>query len=88
MPNITWQFLTFTPDTPSAHALVGSLMAEGVTSRVIANTPLLGEGQPCSVFVERAQLHRAQWLLAQGHFTDDELTLLATGQSAPEEPPR
>jgi hypothetical protein len=88
MAQITWQFLMATPDSPSAHALVGSLTAEGVTSRVVANTPLLGEGQPCCVFVERSQLHRAQWLLAQGRFTDDELALIATGQADAEEPPR
>jgi len=30
-------------------------------------------------------MHRAKWLLAQGQFTDEELTFLATGSLAPDE---
>jgi hypothetical protein len=85
MAEVTWTFLLMAPDIPSAHALVGLLTADGVTSRVVAD-PLLGEGQSCRVFVNSTQLHRANWLLEQGRFTDHELTLLATGQPLPEEP--
>jgi hypothetical protein len=39
----------------------------------------MGEALPCRVMVEATLLHRAQWLMTQGQFTDDELTFLATG---------
>jgi hypothetical protein len=80
---IAWQFLTTAPNAPSAHALVSSLAHNGVVSKIVSDTSLLGEFQLCRVFVDGTQLHRAQWLLAQRNFSDEELTFLATGGITP-----
>ena len=82
----TWRFLSTAPNSACAKALVGSLIADGVTAMVITDSPILGEGQPCSVFVDAAQLHRARWLLTQGKFTDAELAFMATGSWEPDGP--
>lgn len=74
-----WQVLTTAPDLPSARALVESLLAQGITSHVVPDSTLLGEALPCRVMVDSASAHRAQLVMSQGHFTDEELTFLATG---------
>jgi hypothetical protein len=86
MTGIQWQLLTTAPNVPSAHALVSSLSAHGVVSKIVSDTSLLGEFQVCRVFIDAAQVHRAQWLLAQNDFSDEELSFLATGSLAPAEP--
>ena len=77
----TWRLLTAAPNLPAAKALAGALIADGVASKIVADTILLGEGQPCRVFVNATQLHRAQRLLLEGEFTDEELAFLAVGDS-------
>ncbi len=79
MADTKWHVLTTAPDLPSAHALVGTLMAQGITSHVVPDSTLLGQALPCRVVVDAALVHRAKWVLAQGQFTDEELTFLATG---------
>jgi hypothetical protein len=74
-----WQLLTTTPDVPSARALAESLVAQGVPAQVVSESTLMGEALPCRVMVGAALLHRAQWLISQGQFTDEELAFLATG---------
>jgi hypothetical protein len=85
VPQTSWQFLTTAPNVPSAHALLSWLADYGVVSKMVSDTSLLGEFQLCRVFVEVTQAHRAQWLLAQRNFSDEELTFLATGGVAPGE---
>jgi hypothetical protein len=79
MSQTTWQVLTTAPNTPAAQALADSLLAHGVASRVVTESSLMGEALPCRIMVEATLLRRAQWLMTQGHFTDEELTFLATG---------
>ena len=79
MSHTTWQVLTTAPNSPAALALAHSLLAHGVASRVVTESSLMGEALPCRIMVDAALLHRAQWLMTQGQFTDDELTFLATG---------
>jgi hypothetical protein len=74
-----WVLLTTAPNMPTAKALAGALIAEGVACNVVADTILLGEGQPCRIFVDPKQLRRAKWLLLQGEFTEEELAFLAVG---------
>ena len=74
-----WKLLTTAPDLPSAQALVEALTARGVTCRLVPDSTLLGQALPCRVMVESAQRHRADLVMSQGQFTDDELTFLATG---------
>ena len=54
-------------------------MAQGITSKVVPDSTLLGEALPCRVLVDSALLHRAKWVMSQGQFSDQELTFLATG---------
>lgn len=79
-----WRLLTTAPNVPSAHALANSLAAYGVVSKIVSDTSLLGEWQLCRVFVDTVQVRRAQWLLAQNQFSDQELDFLATGDLAGE----
>ena len=77
-----WKIIATVPDTMSAQALLTYLEAEGVPARVQTDTLLLGEARRCDILVPPELSHRARWLLAQGHFTDAELTFLATGELA------
>ncbi len=85
MPKIAWKLLTTAPNAPSADALLRWLADHDVVSKIVSDTPLLGEFQLCQIFVDVRQAHRAHWLLAQRNFSDEELTYLATGGAAPEE---
>ena len=76
---MSWKFLTTSPNTPLARALIDTLTGCGVACNMVSDTTLLGECQRCDVYVQDTQLHRARWLLAQATFTDEELTFLATG---------
>ena len=75
----TWQFLTSAPNLVIAHTLVDFLHSGGVPCQIVSGPALLGECQDCHIIVKASLLHRAKWLLAQGSFTDEELTYLATG---------
>jgi len=79
MSESKWQVLTTAPDLPSAHALVETLTAHGITSHVVPDSTLLGQAMPCRVMVDSTLVHRAKWVMSQGQFTDEELTFLATG---------
>jgi hypothetical protein len=85
MPQTTWQLLTTAPNAPSAHALASLLSGHDIASQVMSDTVLLGECQACRVFVDAAHIHRARRLLAQDHFTDEELNRLAIGTLPPDE---
>ena len=76
---IKWELLTIVPNAPLAHALVDSLAADGVVTKIVSDTTLLGEARTCRVFVDSTHIHRARWLLAQRNFSDEELVILATG---------
>jgi hypothetical protein len=75
-----WEIIATVPDTMSAQALLTYLEAEGVPSRVQTDTSLLGEARRCDILVPPELSRRARSLLAQGNFTDAELTFLATGE--------
>jgi hypothetical protein len=79
MSETKWHVLTTAPNLPSAHALVETLVAQGIASHVAPDSTLLGQAMPCRVMVDAALAHRAKWVMAQGQFTDEELTFLATG---------
>jgi hypothetical protein len=81
-----WCYLTDVPDAPSANALLAELMADGVSARIVADTVLLGEARPCKVLVRRSQVHRAQWLVSDQRFSDEELASLAIGFPKPGQP--
>ena len=80
MSRSRWHVLTTAPDLPSAHALVETLLAQGIDSHVVPDSTLLGQAMPCRVVVDSTLAHRARWVMSQGQFTDEELTFLATGE--------
>jgi hypothetical protein len=80
MTHREWQIVATVPDTMSAQALLTYLEAEGVPARIQTDTLLLGEARRCDILVPPELSHRARWLLAQGSFTDAELTFPATGE--------
>jgi hypothetical protein len=55
--------LTTALDLPSAHALVETLMAQGITCHVVP-TDLAGTGIPCRVR-SPGSAHRAKWVLSR-----------------------
>ena len=75
-----WQTVACLSDLPGAHVLAQRLRSDGVAVRVISDPQLLGEGRICEVQVPLPLVRKAQWLLPQAQFTDDELTFLATGE--------
>jgi hypothetical protein len=80
MAQPTWHVVATVPDTMSAQALLTYLQAEGVPAMVQTDTALLGEARRCDILVPAESTYRARLLLAQGQFTDAELTFLATGE--------
>jgi hypothetical protein len=77
-----WQFLTSAPNLVMAHTLIDFLEAGGIPCQIVSGPALLGECQDCHIIVKAPLLHQAKWLLAQGSFTDEELTILATEASS------
>ena len=80
MSETEWRLLTTFSDFPSAQAFADALSADGIGIRVISDAPLLGQASPARVFVESAQFRRAQWIMSESAMSDEELTLLSTGQ--------
>jgi hypothetical protein len=85
MSETEWRLLTTLTDLPSAHLLAELLAAEGIATRLVSDASLLGQAAPTRVFVSATQAYRAQTLMTQQQFSDEELEQLATGASgAPE----
>ena len=80
MSKATWEVIASVTDVPSARALVGLLQSERVPADIRTETVLLGEMRNCDVVVPSELVHRARWVLAQAHFSDAELTYMATGE--------
>jgi hypothetical protein len=53
---------------------------EQVPCRVASNETLPGLATEFAVLVPVELLHRAQWILQQTNFSEEELTYLATGE--------
>jgi len=79
MSKVEWHVLTTTPDVASAQALVEFLLAQGITSRVVPDSTILGQAFTCRVVVDAAVADQAQRVMSQGQFTEEELAFLATG---------
>jgi hypothetical protein len=80
MSEAQWQLLTILPDLPSAQSLAEVLGKEGIRVRVSSDAGVLGQAAPSRLYVEAAQLHRAQLSLSQRQFTEEELALLSRGE--------
>lgn len=85
MDSRDWKILTTVHDTLSAQVLLDRLRGEGVTVRLRTDTAILGEARRCDVLVLKTMAHRAQAVLDQPCFTDEELTELALRET-PENP--
>jgi hypothetical protein len=75
-----WRLVRTLADVPSAQSLAEVLAADGVAVRVSSEVAVLGQAAPARLYVGAAHLHRAQSLLAERQFSDEELTKLATAQ--------
>jgi hypothetical protein len=83
MSDSGWRLLMTAPDGPTAAVLAGMLEAGGVRVRVASDAVVLGQAAPARIYVEGAQLRRAESLVASaGSFTDEELARLASGDPA------
>ena len=80
MSETEWHLLTTFSDFPSAQAFADALIADGIGVRLISEAPLLGQASSARVFVESAQLRRAQWIMTEGSMSDEELTVLSMGE--------
>jgi len=74
-----WQLLVTAPNIAAAHVMAELLERQGVTLQLRTDSALLGEAMPCALFVEKPFLQRAQRLLDEARFSDEELEFLATG---------
>ena len=75
-----WEVVAVVTDMVSAQVLRGRLEAEGVATRLEADTALLGEARQCRIRVPAAQVHRARCVLWQASFSDEELSALALAE--------
>ncbi len=80
MPDDTWSAVATFSDPISAEAFAGRLTAEEVPCRIASNETLPGLASAFAVLVPAELLHRAQWILKQADFSEQELTYLATGE--------
>jgi hypothetical protein len=75
-----WQLLITLSDVPSGQAFADVLAADGVAVRLDSDASVLGQAAPCRIYVDAAQIRQARWALSQRSFSDEELTLLSTGE--------
>jgi hypothetical protein len=80
VPEDTWSAVATFGDPISAEALAGRLASEEVPCRIVSNETLPGLATAFAVLVPAELLHRAQWVLKQADFSEQELTYLATGE--------
>ncbi len=60
MSDSAWKLLTTLPDLPSAQSLAEVLSASGIGARVRSDAGVLGQAAPSRIYVEAADLGRAQ----------------------------
>ena len=75
-----WEIAAVVADTLSAEALAGLFASEGVPSRLVTDSDLLGAARRCRVLVPSAMIQRARCVLWQARFSDEELAALAVGE--------
>jgi hypothetical protein len=75
-----WQLLITLSDVPSALAFADVLAADGVAVRTDSAAGVLGQAAPCRIYVDASQIRQARWALSQRSLSDEELTLLSTGE--------
>jgi len=81
VPIVGWSEIAIFSDRMSAEALVGLLESEKVRCRIDSNEIVPGLGTNFAVLVPSELAHRANWLRQQAtHFSEPELTYLATGE--------
>jgi hypothetical protein len=80
VPDNPWSVVATFADPISAEALSGRLTSEDVPCQVVSNDTLPGLATEFAVLVPTELLHRAQWILKQADFSEQELTYLATGK--------
>ncbi len=77
---LVWDVVETYANVHSAHTVAILLRAAGMPAEVVGDTSLLGDARRCELRVPPGLGRRARWLMSQAHFTDAELTFLATGE--------
>lgn len=84
MSDSPWKRLVTVFDTLSAQVLVERLNAEGVPTRLRADTALLGVARTCDILVPAGLVPRARHIISAEEVSESELTWLATGELGPD----
>jgi hypothetical protein len=79
-----WHDFAVYSDPASAEVAAGLLRSEGIPVDIRAEQPVPGLLQACRVRVPADLVRRAEWVLANAAFTDEELAFLATGRLNPD----
>jgi len=85
--SVDWQLLTTLSDVPSAQVFAQVLAADRIEVRVVSDATVLGQAAPCRIYVEKDDVHRARWAMAQRNFSDEELISLSIGEHPAEGTP-
>lgn len=80
MSDKEWELFRTFPDLGPAETLRMQLEAADIPTRVESSALQSGREAHFRVFVLKALVHRARWVVAQLPMTDAELTYLATGR--------
>jgi hypothetical protein len=80
VPGDDWSAVATFGDRISAEVLAGLFESEKLPSRIASNEVVPGLGTEFSVLVPAEFVRKANWIRQQAHFSEQELTYLATGQ--------
>jgi hypothetical protein len=81
-----WHEFAVYSDAASAEVAAGLLRSEGVPVDIRSDVPVPGLIQGFSVRVPANMVHRAEWVLANAEFSEEELAFIATGHLGQEGP--
>lgn len=81
-----WREFAVYSDAASAEVAAGLLRSEGVPVDIRSDVPVPGLIQGFSLRVPANLVHRAEWVLANAEFTEEELAFMATGHLGKDAP--
>ena len=79
-----WHEFAVYSDPASAEVAAGLLRSEGVPVDIRSEEPVPGLLQAFRVRVPEELVRRAEWVLANAQFTEEELAFIATGRLNPD----
>ena len=79
-----WQTFAVYADAVSAEVTAGLLRSEGVPVEIQSDVPVPGLIHSFRLLVPAGLARRAEWVLANAEFTEEELAFIATGHLSPD----